>query len=76
MVDISSVNALSQGGNQFWLFVMDDIQTIVGVSSFIIRMSYLTLCCNGYNRSPPNIKLKLNALGVIMLVRIKVSNHY
>jgi hypothetical protein len=24
MFDISSVNALSQGGNQFWLLVMDD----------------------------------------------------
>jgi hypothetical protein len=24
MFDISSVNALSQGGNQFWLLIMDD----------------------------------------------------
>jgi hypothetical protein len=85
MFDICSVTALSQGGNQFWLLVMDDytisfsywswmtIQTIVGVSSFLIRMTCLKLLCNGFDKSPPNIRLKLNALGVIMLV--KVSNH-
>ena len=76
MFDISSVNALSQGGNQFWLLIIDDYTNYCW-SFFLPHEDDLPqVMLQWLKQVTPNIRLKLNVLGVIMLVKTRVFNHY
>jgi hypothetical protein len=58
MFDISSVNALSQGGIQFWSLVMDDYMNYCWSFCLLHKDDLPQVMLQWLNKSPPNIRFK------------------